>query len=50
MLFECHVVRLEKVENIKHNISTSSSLHKKAIDCVFEGKDVVEFHILTHTQ
>lgn len=34
MLFECHVVRLEKVENIKHNISTSSSLHKKAIDCV----------------
>lgn len=44
MLFESHVVRLEKVENIKHNISTSSSLHKKAIDWVsFEGKDGISY-------
>lgn len=48
MFFECHIVGIEKVENIKCNVSTSSNQHKEATDYV-SLRVRLEFHIPTHT-
>lgn len=45
--FECHVAGIEKVENIKCNVSTFN-LHKKATDCI-SLRVRIEFHIPIHT-
>lgn len=49
MVFECHVVQIQKVKYVKHNVSTTSSLHKEAVDYV-SLRVRMEFHIPTHIQ